>query len=138
MGGAKSSFDFTENENGEVVVEPDSYIDYNYLDNYCILEVYNSITDETELYIAKKIIHNGRYTPAYSEYKNIFNDFTIVSDNSGKGPNNGLEYVKEAPLLGYINSYYKLKARYTYEDMEKIYEIVKENYKFEASKIALS
>ena len=136
MGGcssANSRFTYSENENGEVIINEDSYIEYDYLKNYYVIEVYNNITDKTEIYIAGKnnISYGHRGLYHYNEYKNIFNNFVIVSDDKEKGPDNGLEYVSEKPLLGYITSYYTLKTRYTLEDMENIFSIVKKQYEIE-------
>ena len=128
---SNSKFSYSVNEKGEIIVEEGSYIEYDYLNQYYVIEVYNSITNKNEIYIAHKRNGYQKYIGRYAEYKNIFNGYTIISDNNNYNPNNGLEFIKETPLLGYINSYYTLKARYTYEDMQEIYNIVKENYELE-------
>ena len=62
MGGCnnrKTSFSFIANDRGEIVAEDDSYIDYSALeDYYVVVEVYNSILDKNEIYIANKYHRN--------------------------------------------------------------------------------
>lgn len=129
-----STFNYSENENGEIVVEEGSYIEYEYLNKYYIIEVYNTLTEENEIYIANRITHGGgRSGPVYHEYVNIFNNFTIAYTNKNYNKN-GLEFIEETPLLWYITSYYTLKARYTYEDMQYIYKTIEENYTFNETK----
>lgn len=126
-----SKFSFKSGENGEIIVEDDSYIDYDYLDNYYVIEVLNKTTNNKEIYIAKKETRGdgSRFSHPYYEYVNIFNNFTLTYTKKYPIENKcNLHFISEKPLLDYITSYYEIKYRYTYEDMQKIFEIVKEKY----------
>ena len=132
MSGCSSSdseFKFTENEKGEIVVEEDSYIKYEYLNNYYVVEVYNSILDTNEIYIAEKIMNYRKYNNSYNSYKNIFNGFVILYDENEY--NNNIKFIKETSLVDYLITYDLVKYRYTYEDMENVYNFIKENYRYE-------
>lgn len=134
MGGCSSSssnsaFKYTENEKGEIVIEEDSYIDYDALNNYYVIEVYNSVTDTNKIYIAKKNTYYKKGRGSYYEYTNVFTGFKILySENDF---NDSLEFIKEIPLIDYLITYDLVKYRYTYEDMETVYNVIKENYKYE-------
>ena len=47
-GFVNSSFEVIENENGELTATDDSYIYYEWLQFYYVLEVYNNVIQENE------------------------------------------------------------------------------------------
>ena len=135
MGGCnsrKTSFNFIANDKGEIVAEEGSYIDYSALkDYYVVVEVYNSVLDKNEIYIARSIARRFRNNYSYA-YINIFNNFLIVYDNNEKNTN--LQYVKVTHLTNYLMTYDFVKYRYEYEDTQNLYELIKGDYKFENDK----
>ena len=124
----KDKFQIIENESNQLVAEDNSYIDDYYINRYYVLEVYNNITKQNEVYIAREE-HTNRHTYYYDVFTNIymFNELDINNEKD----NIGLKYIKKTPLRNFILTYNLGESEYTYEDMQTIYEIIKENYKFE-------
>lgn len=138
MGGCKNNneskndhFELIENENNEIVAMDDSYIDKDYIGNYYVVEVYNKMKKENEIYIAsKRLYHVGRYS--YEDmYIDIFTNLKIVVT----GKNDDIDmfsFVKETYLRDYIVSLGLGQLRYSYDDMKNIYEVIKDNYVYES------
>jgi len=125
-----SRFKLTQNEKGEYTAVENSYIDNNIIGRYYVIETYSNINNKSKIYIA--YYGNDYYDRDignYYSYINIFNNFFICYGNNGVNEN--ITFIKETPLIDYLNSYDLIKARYTYEDMQKIYETILENYTFE-------
>lgn len=126
LNGCSDRFRLTENKNSELVAVDDSYIDNSYIVNYVVLEVYNKILGENEIFIVKTI---GVVDDVYY-CSDVFTNLDIaVGDNSSM-----FEYVKETSLSDYIILYGLGQKRYSYDDMKNIYEVIKENYVFESEK----
>ena len=122
--GVNNKFKITENENNELVGMDDSYIDSKFINNYYVVEVYNNIRKQNEIYIASKkhLRYNG------NKYYDVFTNLELVCDNTNN--DSILEYVKATNLSEYIISFDMGQAQYSYDDMKNIYEIIKENYIF--------
>ena len=132
MGGCgekeNSCFEIIENENNELVVADDSYISNEYIGNYYVLEVYNKMNDENEVYIASKKSSASRgYN--YWGYFDMFTNIEIV--NNKENEEDMFSFRKVTNLKDYIVSFGLGQLRYSYEDMKNIYELIKENYVFE-------
>lgn len=141
-GCSSKGFDFKRGEDNSYVALEDSFINNNCIDKCYVVEAYNKVTEETELFIAKrsyqyldkKIRTNGStYNfPRYYYLDLMNNDNKLFyQDNSY---NNFFEFVKETPLYDYMITLDLIKARYSYEDMEKILEEIKTVYEFENDK----
>ena len=121
-----SKFQLTYNEKGEYTATPNSYIDNKNIKNYYVIETYSNITKESKIYITyygdtlNRSTENNTY---YHEYLNIFNNISICFEENNANKN--ITLIKEPPLIDYLNSYDLVKARYTYEDMQNIYETIK-------------
>ena len=96
----------------------DSYIFYSWLQLYSVLEVYNNITQENEIYIVRK---------DSASYIDIFTNMRLYVNND----NSIFEYVRETYLEDYIITFGIGQTQYSYEDMKNVYEVIKENYVFE-------
>lgn len=118
-----SSFELVENENNEIVAVDNTYISNDYLNKYYVVEVYNKVTKMNEIYIARSKSTNIRY-----RYFDAFTNFMIL-DEFNSDPL--LELVKVSRLNDYVIALGLEQLEYSYEDMEKIYEIIKEIYIFE-------
>jgi len=128
-----TKFQLTYNKKGEYTASQNSYINNKNITKYYVIETYSNLTNESKIYIAypnDDIIYYSRETGAnYCQYINIFNNTSICfSDNNS---NDNITFIKETPLIDYLNSYDLVKARYTYEDMQNIYETILEDYIFE-------
>ena len=130
LGGcANNGFIFKRGEDNSYVAMEGSFINNKCIDKCYVVEAYNKITEETELFIAKKcdetkIIERpfgcdtevtGQY---YLDLMNN-NNKLFYTDNSR---NNFFEFIKETPLYDYMVTLDLIKARYSYEDMQKILE----------------
>ena len=126
-----NSFELVENENNEIVAMEDSYIDNKYISEYYVLEVYNKIKNENEIYIvSKKVVASRGYH--YCGYLDIFTNVEIV--NNKEKAEDMFDLVKVTSLKDYIISFGLEQLKYSYEDMKEIYEAIKENYVFENDK----
>lgn len=124
----KDAFVIIENKDNQLVAQDNSYIDDFYINRYYVLEVYNNITNQNEIYIAREE-HSNRHTYYYDVFTNIymFNEL----DTNNENDNIGLKYIRKTPLKDFILTYNLGESEYTYEDMQNIYEVIKENYQFE-------
>ena len=115
-----SRFELVENDNNELVASDDSYISNEYIGDYYVVEMYNKLTNENEIFIAK-----SRGIMVIDAYFDVFTNLKIwgVGDT-----NNVLKYVKDTRLSDYIVALDLGQAKYSYEDMKNIYEVIKENY----------
>ena len=141
LGGCASSkgFVFERGEDNSYVVLEGSFINNNCIDKCYVVEAYNKITGETELFIAKKdydqfssrIRTNGltEFVPIYYYTDLMNNDNKLFYQDNNR--NNFFKYIKEAPLYDYMVTLDLIKARYSYEDMQKILEEIKAVYEFE-------
>lgn len=136
MGGCSSKkknnrFELTENENNEIVAMGDSYIDVEYIDNYYVVEVYNKMEKEDEIYIAMQNFVYRKYANDYVEYYDIFSNLKIVDTVQDEDEKEILSYVKATNFKDYIVSLGLGQFKYSYEDMKNIYDVIKDNYVFE-------
>ena len=118
-----SRFELVENDNNELVASDDSYISSEYIGDYYVVEMYNEITKENEIFIVK-----SRGIMVIDAYFDVFTNLMIwgVGDT-----NTVLKYVKDTRLSDYIVALDLGQAKYSYEDMKNIYEVIKENYVYE-------
>lgn len=130
-GCSTSKFKLTHNEKGEYIAAENSYIDNENISKYYVIETYSTITNESKIYIAyyNNISYRNDDIGNYYEYINIFNNTHICY--SSNHANNNITFIKEIPLIDFLNSYDFTKARYSYEDMKEIYETIKEDYNYE-------
>lgn len=126
---SNNEFRFISGEDGTFVATDNSYIDINSINNIYVITTKNNISKEKEIYIAKKITveHNYTTTQDHIIYQNIFNNIKIHSTQNEESKHN-IEILEETPLLDYLLAYDLVKARYNYEDMVEIYNLIKENY----------
>lgn len=142
LGGcASEGFQYTMKDSKYVVA------DGSVIGNACIkecyvVEAYNSLTEEAEIFIARRS-WNGLYSKQKdSESNEIVSDYYYYDfmnhDNKlfyrANSRNNFIKFVKETPLYDYMIALDLLQARYSYEDMQKIYEEIKSVYTFEEEK----
>lgn len=138
---SKKGFNFTTGEDNSYVALEDSFINNNCIDKCYVVEAYNKITEETELFIAKrsfiilpKKLENGEKGEiTYYYYLDLMNNNNklFYQDNS---LNSAFEFIKETPLYDYMITLDLIKSKYSYEDMERILEEIKSVYKFEINK----
>lgn len=127
-----SKFQLTQNEKGEYTATPNSYIDNKNISKYYVIEIHSNITHESKIYItyySDTLYRSTKTELFYHEYINIFNNTSICFEENNANKN--ITFIKEIPLIDYLNSYDLVKARYTYEDMQNIYQIISEDYTFE-------
>ena len=77
------------------------------------------------------IAYDFKYTNGISKYTNIFNNYTIAYNPDGK---DYYEFISITPLIDILEEYNLVKDKYTYEDMEYIYKIIKEDYDYKEYK----
>lgn len=145
LGGCASSrgFEFSRDVDNSYSAVYNSYINNECIEKCYVVEAYNKLTEETELFIAKKmnrpinevgIVNGERYfRKMYYYYTDLMNNNNelFYQDNS---KNNFFEFVKETPLYDYMISLDLIKAKYSYEDMERILSEIEAVYEFESDK----
>lgn len=119
-------FQYEQNESGQLEVVDDSYISYEDLSNYYVVETYNKISNESKIYIAWGNRYFRRYSPDYTEYVNIFNNKSICFDDNQI--NDNIEFVNAMKLEDFLITYDFIKYNYSYEDVLKLYDIIIGNY----------
>lgn len=129
---SSDKFDTYKNKKEQIVAYSDSYIGYEYLNNYYVIEVFNNITNNKELYIVSKQELNDN-THNYV-YKNIFDNHMVTYSN-GYCKDYYLELISEVSLLHYIDKYSMIKDEYSYKDIERLYNMIKEEYTLDNNKI---
>lgn len=128
-------FNFYKNNKGQIVAYSDSYIDNNYINSYYVIEVVNNITNKKEVYIARKDeIEDSTNKNTNYVYKNIFNNYMITYSNNYRD-NYYLQLLNEIPLSYYINKYSMYKEKYSYQDIEILFNIIKDEYNLNNTKI---
>lgn len=116
-----NTFDYTVNEDGQYEVSGN--IDYELLKDYEFVVIENKEYATTEYYLCKKFHTVGR--GPYSEwYLNVFNDQQVFSTKAQEERN--LVYSED--LENYLYATNNIKKNYTVEDVELIFEEMKENY----------
>ena len=134
---SSKGFYFKRGEDNSYVAREDSFINNGCIDKCYVVEVYNNLTEETELFIAKK-----KYDYTERKEGNFFDIYYYIDlmDNNNKlfyqdnSRNNFFVYIKETSLYDYMITLDLIKARYSSEDMEKILEKIKAVYEFESDK----
>jgi len=143
LGGcANNGFDFERGKDNSYVVLKGSFINNKCIDKCYVVEAYNKLTGETELFIAKKdwdkynakVRTNGltEFVPIYYYIDLMNNDNKLFYQDNNR--NNFFEFIKETPLYDYMITLDLIKARYSYEDMQKILEEIKTVYEYESDK----
>ena len=125
------SFDKVVSEEDKSIVQTDSNIHNNFLEKCSVVEVQNNSTNETNIYIVyKKASKDLPIT--IKECIDIFTgEVLYTTDNIISG-----EYrqIKETPLFDYMITLNLVKENYGEEDIENIYNKIKEVYEFEIEK----
>ena len=125
------SFDKVVSEEDKSIVQTDSNIHNNFLEKCSVVEVQNNSTNETNIYIVyKKASKDLPIT--IKECIDIFTgEVLYTTDNIISG-----EYrqIKETPLFDYMITLNLVKENYSKEDIENIYNKIKEVYEFETDK----
>lgn len=135
-------FDFTTDENNSYVVLEDSFINNSCIDKCYVVETYNKLTEENEIFIAKKeydyktgevTVPKYHLTDGECYYVDLMrNDAKLFYQDNNY--NTSFEFIKETPLYDYVITLDLLQAKYSHEDMQKILEEIKAVYEFESDK----
>lgn len=126
-GCGSKGFQYTTKDSKYVVVDG-STIGNDCIKDCYVVEAYNSLTEETEIFIARTSNFLDYYY--YCDLMN-HNNKLFYKDNDR---NNFIKFVKETPLYDYMIALDLLQANYSYEDMQRIYEEIKSVYTFEEEK----
>lgn len=117
------TFEYTVNEQGEYVAS--GKIEYNLIKTHCFLVIENSDYDAIEYYIVDEIKNYARQHELIGvSYIDIFNN-QVVFDTRANGNRKILVCNKLEDYLYATNS---IKASYTKEEVEIIFEQLKEDY----------
>lgn len=125
-GCSSKGFEYTPKDSKYVVVDG-STIGNDCIKDCYVVEAYNSLTEETEIFIAKR-----GFFPDYYYCDLMNNSNKLFWKNNSR--NNFFEFVKETPLYDYMIALDLLQANYSYEDMQRILEEIKSVYTFEEEK----
>ena len=144
LGGCTSSkgFEFKRGEDNSYVALEDSFINNNCIDKCYVVEAYNKLTEENEIFIAKKeydykkgevTVPKYHLTDGECYYVDLMrNDAKLFYQDNNY--NTSFEFIKEIPLYDYMITLDLLQAKYSYEDMQRVLEEIKLVYKFEEKK----
>lgn len=128
LSGCGKGFELTTDEERNLVVQDDSYINNDFIEKCYVVEAKSNITDESNIYITRKVLSFSR--KHNWDYVDMFTNATLFHDKM----NTSFEVIKETPLFDYLVSLNLVKGSYSYEDMKKIYEEIKAVYEFESEK----
>jgi len=93
-----------------------------------VVEAKSLLTGESNIYITRrKMVLSFDYN---YDYIDVFTNETLFHDQR----NRTFEVIHQKPLFDYLVSLNLLKVSYSYEDMQKIYEEIKEIYEFDNDK----
>ena len=120
----KDKFYFHPNLRGEMILDRNSYISIDYVENYYVIRLYNTILNRNSIFIAYRF----KYTNGDSQYINVFNNNKIAYENSEI---DYYDFINVKPLIDVLEEYNQVKDKYTYEDLQKILETIKTTYHFE-------
>ena len=95
--GVNNKFKITENENNEIVSLAGSYISKNYINDYYVLELFNNLTNEKELFIARK-----KGTNINRKYYDVFTNFKIYEEYDELKEDFLFKFIKDSELTYYI------------------------------------
>jgi hypothetical protein len=131
-------FKFKVGKDNSYVALEDSFINNKCIEECYVVEVHNKLTGENQIFIAKRDVYepmNGKYAVGDTEYHyiDLMNNYNKLFYQNNER-NTSFEFIKEIPLYDYMITLDLIKARYSYEDMEKILEEIKSVYKFESDK----
>ena len=126
LGGCAKGFELTVDEERNIVAEDDSFINNDFIEKCYVVEAKSNITGESNIYLAKMESKN-KWSPR--DYMDIFSNIVIFNS-----ANPSFEIIKETPLFDYLVSLNLVKGSYSYEDMQNIYNEIKEIYEFENDK----
>lgn len=124
-----NTFEYTINEQGQY--EATGIIDYSELVNYCFLVIENCDYNTLEYYISKETSHYARYVGSWHTYRNLFTDQEVFNDNETDSTRKILYCEK---LENYLYATNNVKANYAKEEVEQIFEEMKEFYLKENNK----
>lgn len=131
LGGCARGFELTVDEERNIVAEDDSFINNDFIEKCYVVEAKSNLTGESNIYLAKRRT-TGKHSHLTKEYIDIFTNMDLfVQENDY---NTSFEYIKETPLFDYLVSLNLVKGSYSYEDMQNIYNEIKEIYEFENDK----
>ena len=131
LSGCAKGFKLTVDEERNIVAEDDSFINNDFIEKCYVVEAKSNITGESNIYIAKKK-WSGKYSLETNGYVDIFTNMELFTDDNNH--NISFEYINETPLFDYLVSLNLIKGSYSYEDMQNIYNEIKEIYEFESDK----
>ena len=120
----KDKFYFDYSFSGEAYINRYDYISSEYINNYYLIEVYHTGLKKSFLYIA----HDFKYTNGVSKYTNIFTNNKIAYNPDEE---DYYDFINIIPLIDLLEEYNLAKDKYTYEDMQEIFKIIKENYLYQ-------
>ena len=131
LGGCAKGFELTIDEERNIVAEDDSFINNDFIEKCYVVEAKSNLTGESNIYLAKRRT-SGNYPKLTKEYVDAFTNIVLFAQNNDY--NTSFEYIKETPLFDYLVSLNLVKGSYSYEDMQNIYNEIKEIYEFENDK----
>ena len=129
---SNSGFKFVRGEDNNYIASSNSFISNNCINNCYVIEVYNELTEENEMYIAKKCYTDARVGVYDPYYYDLLSNNKLVYEFKEK--NTFFELINETPLYNYMAALDLLKERYSYEDMQKVYSEIASVYEFENEK----
>lgn len=124
-----NNFDYSVTEQGEYQVS--GVIDYELFKNYRFIVIENKENNTNEFYICKAKHIIPTYTRHYYVYFNVFNNEKVFDENKADGTRNLICF---ATLENYLYATNNIKKYYTIDDIEQIFNEMKENYLNENNK----
>lgn len=126
-----NGFIYTEGENNKYIAASDTYLMNNFLDTCYVAEIYNELTNETELHIVKKIreYYDSDVDENVVEYNDILTPLSVyfLSNNE---VNNFIKIKQLIALEDYINALGLTQYKYSYDDMVNILNKIKEVHQY--------
>ena len=118
-------FNYKTGEDNRAVAYDGSFINNECIDDCVVAEVYNELLNEKQLYIVKEY-KNSDNILFYSDL--LCPSSTLFYENNDM--NNFLKLVKSTPLVDYINALGLSQMKYSYDDMVRIFDSIKNVYQY--------
>jgi hypothetical protein len=122
---SSNGFEFGSTSNREIGVVYNSTVNNTFIGKCYVAEVYNKLTDSTELYIV-----SAHKNEEYVAYNDVFTPYSVMFTDDNER-NNFFVFKKVIPLVDYINALGLVKHSYTYSDFQEILKAIGEVHEYE-------
>ncbi len=132
-----NSANYNSNE-GYYLSDENGEISYEKAANWYVIKVHNKCNDNSDIYIAKISQLRENDKDNYTVYTNVFNGEHIIAiDTDGNSKDKDFELLGIKLFEDYLISYNFVKNSYSYSDIERFLNVIREEDETRSSKPSL-